>query len=344
MLRVGLIGAGAVADLHLAAIAGHPDSVTVAVCDLDPVRAAAVAARAGGSDVASYDDHRRMLDEAGLDAVIVNTPHALHAPMTVEALERGIAVLVEKPLANDLPGCDAVLAAGRASTAALAVGQIQHFLPEKVAAARAIAEGRIGSVLAVDDRRTTDYRPGSRPGWFFDRRVSGGGAMINIGGHCIDRTVWLAGSRAAAVRARMLSRWDVPVETDAWFELELASGVTASITVRSDQTERRDELTVVGEHGSLSVVAKHGAWLQVDGRTTQLHASRPTDIAAGFAAQWDDFVTVATGGVGAVPLAHARHVVEVVTAGYAAATRGHRVAIDEVAGAAVGEPDATVRR
>lgn len=321
-LRVGLVGAGAVAGYHAAAIAGHGDSDLVAVCDLDAGRAEGVASGVHGRP-AVFTDHLSMLDAAGLDAVVVNTPHALHEPMAVELLERGIAVLVEKPLATTPDRCGAVIDVARRTGTPLGVGQIQHYLPEKVAVADALAAGEIGPVVAVDDRRPTDYRPGSRPSWFFDRAMSGGGAMINVGGHSIDRALWFGGARAHRVRASLAHRWGSPVETDAHFDLELINGVAVAITVRSDLPVRRDEVVVVGEHGTLVAVAKQGAWRQVDGRTTRLHRSRPGDIAAAFVAQWQDFIDVVAGRPGRVDVDHAHHIVEVVAAGYrAAATEG----------------------
>jgi predicted dehydrogenase len=146
--------------------------------------------------------------------VIVNTPHALHLPMALDAAHRGLHVLVEKPMATTVADCDTMLAACAAAGVTLAIGHIQHFFPDKVTAHELVASGELGDVVLVRDHRSTDYRPGTRPDWFFSPEVAGGGALMNIGGHCLDRTLWFGGGRAVELSASTAHRFGSPVETD----------------------------------------------------------------------------------------------------------------------------------
>jgi predicted dehydrogenase len=312
--RIGLVGAGAVADLHAAAITAHPAASLAAVCDLDLDRARSV-----DPGASHYTDFAAMLCQVRLDAVVINTPHALHLPMCRQALDAGVDVLVEKPLATNPEDCSAIIDAAAAAGRVLAVGQIQHFMPEKLAIAAVLEEGTLGPVIAIHDHRSTDYRPGHRSGWFFDRAISGGGALMNIGGHCLDRSLWLAGSSAVQVSARFSHRFGSPVETDAQLLIDLESGVDLVISVRSDQPRHVDEITVVCEDGTLIAAARQGAWLRQDGRTTQLHATARDDIPTAFRQQLDDFIDALEGAQPRVNPSHALHIVEVITAAYRAA-------------------------
>lgn len=315
--RIAIIGAGAVAGLHGTSIARHPDTELVAVCDLDATKAAAVSASAQ-----PFTDYEQMLASVDLDAVIVNTPHATHVPITLAALRHGAAALVEKPLAIDPAGCREVIDAATLAGLPVVAGHLQRFMPEVVAARQAIADGRIGKVLRVDERRSVDYRPGTRPAWFHDATISGGGAMINVGGHCVDRTLALVGSRVASVRASLLRRWGSPVETDAHYDLDLVDGRQATVTLSSLPPQDRNEAEVTGELGTIAVLQSRGAVLRTPDSTEELYVPTPQDGQNAFDAQWANFVDVLAGKESAVSLDHALHVVEVITGGYRSAAAG----------------------
>src|SRR5437879_3806467 len=109
-LRIGLVGCGKVGGLHAAALRAVPDVDFVAACDADFTRAESFAAR---FHVRPYSDLGMMLRDAGIQAIIVGTPHPRHAAPAIQALEAGVHVLVEKPLAANLGDCDAMIAAAK---------------------------------------------------------------------------------------------------------------------------------------------------------------------------------------------------------------------------------------
>ncbi|SEB66805.1 Predicted dehydrogenase [Paramicrobacterium humi] len=322
-MRIGLIGAGAVAVNHVTAAEQIDGLGIAAVCDLNEDAARAVAPE----DAAIFGDYRDLYASGLVDAVIVNTPHALHAPMAVEAAAAGLHALVEKPMATTLEDCDRMLRASEQHGTTLMVGHVQHYTPGKRAAADAIARGDIGAPLLLRDYRTTDYRPGIRTPWFFSRRIAGGGSLINIGGHCIDRTLWLAGGRARTVTASVARRHDVSVETDGIVRLELDTGATVSITVVSDAPRYADELVIVGEGGVITADPLNGTFRQQDGHTLTLWEANDDWLQDAFTAELRDFASAVGGAEPSVSLAHARHVVEVVLAAYESAQSGRPVSV-----------------
>lgn len=313
-MRIGLIGAGAVANFHVTAAQATNRADITAVCDIDSSRAARVAAKAPGARV--FTDYREMYASGAVDAVVVNTPHALHLPMVSDAAAAGLHVLVEKPMATTLDDCDSMLSACAESGVALAVGHIQHFMPDKIAAREIVDSGELGNVVMVRDYRSTDYRPGNRAGWFFSPEIAGGGAMINIGGHCLDRALWFGGGDVDQLFASVTNRFGSAVETDGTIALKLDNGVGVSINVVSDPPLKADSLMIVCERGSIVADPRAGTHVQVDGHTRQAYAPTADDIQTAFTAQMADFLDVVEGQKPTVPLDHARRVVELVLAAY----------------------------
>ncbi len=297
-----------------------------AVCDLQREAAERVASPWGAQ---VYTDYAVMFREAGLDAVIINTPHALHLEMVLAAAEHGLHVLVEKPMATTVTDCDRMIQACRDAGVSLVIGQIQHFLPEKLAAEDVLAGGELGRVLMIRDYRTTDYRPGTRPEWFFSESMAGGGALMNIGGHCLDRSIWFGGAPVESLNASTLKRFGVPVETDGAISLTLRNGVHVNVVVVSDATQRMDEVLIVCEHGTISCSPHSGTLVRSAGTTRAMWEPQPQDIQEGFFLQLQDFIRVLDGGTPKVSVEHARHIVEVVLASYEAAGSGTPLVLNE---------------
>ncbi|QMU96356.1 Gfo/Idh/MocA family oxidoreductase [Microbacterium esteraromaticum] len=323
-MRIGLIGAGAVAPFHIAAAATLDGIELTAVCDIDETTARRAAS---GSAAAVFTDHRTMLEAGVIDAVIVNTPHALHLPMAQDAATAGVHVMVEKPMATTVDDCDRLISACTQAGVALTVGHIQHFMPDKLAARRVIDSGELGAVRMIRDNRSTDYRPGTRPEWFFSPTIAGGGALMNIGGHCLDRSLWLGDGRAVEVLASAVNRFGSPVETDGGMLVRLDNGVGVTIAVISDPATRGDAMSVVCDEGVIELDPRQGATVHVDGRSRIVHVAGEHDIQQAFTAQLADFAAVIGGADPAVPLGHARHVIEVVLAAYRSAQEATTVAI-----------------
>lgn len=191
-VRTAIIGCGKVGHIHAAALRSLPESEFAAVYDADAARGAAFGAQYG---VRPFPDAESMLREAGIGAVMICTPHPLHARHTVLAAECGVHVLVEKPLSASLPECDAMIAAADRAQVRLSVVS-QRRLFEPVARMKAaIDAGKIGrpvlgTVLMLSWRDETYYR--SDP-WRGRWDTEGGGVLVNQAPHHLDILQWLMG-------------------------------------------------------------------------------------------------------------------------------------------------------
>ncbi len=191
-VRVGLIGCGKVGQIHAAALRGVAEAELAAVCDVSAERARAFAERYGARD---YTDVDAMLREAKVEAVVIGTPHPLHAAPAVRAAEAGAHVLVEKPLAATLADCDAMLAAADRAGVLLGVISQRRFYEPVRRMKDAIDAGKIGrpalGVFTMYSWREPAYYQ-SDP-WRGKWDTEGGGVLVNQSPHQLDLLRWLLG-------------------------------------------------------------------------------------------------------------------------------------------------------
>ncbi len=155
-LAVAIVGCGYFSRFHQDAWARLPGARVVAVCDADRGRAEDAAGRLPGA--AAFTDAEAMLDEARPDVIDMVTPPATRLALTRAAASRGIAVIAQKPLADDLAGAEAVVAAAGGTT--LLVHENFRFMPWFQEARRVLDSGVLGRPLNLTYR----FRPGDGQG------------------------------------------------------------------------------------------------------------------------------------------------------------------------------------
>ncbi len=190
--RMGIIGAGAVADLHARAIADLDDARLVAAARRTEEPGRAFAEEHGCT---WYADYERLLDDADVDAVTVATPSGAHLGPTLAAAERGIHVLCEKPLEITTDRVDRMIAGAEAHDVNLG-GIFQHRFSDVLRTVHdAVAKGRLGTLAvataSVPWWREDDYYQGT---WKGTQDLDGGGALMNQSIHALDAIAWLAGT------------------------------------------------------------------------------------------------------------------------------------------------------
>ncbi len=213
MVHVGVIGLG-MGRGHLEGYAAIPDVHIVGIADLLEERLSACAEKYGVPR--TFQDYRELLAIPDLDAVSVCLPNDLHAPVTIEALQAGIHVLVEKPMARSLGEAEAMVAAADklGKTLAVSMNYRWQYTPDSWYLKSLIDQGRLGTVYymrTVSLRRRTMLR-GSKS-WFTDHRRSGGAALIDMGPHMLDLAMWLAGDYGP-VQVSGVTRTAIMVDTD----------------------------------------------------------------------------------------------------------------------------------
>lgn len=182
MKRIGIIGLGLMGRVHARNVNNLGGTVVVGA-DISS------AARDEFTDefgVPTYEGHEGLLESETVDAVVITTPNRFHEPSAVAALEDGCDVLVEKPLAHSIE------AAGRIATAAdraegfCMVGFHNRFSPAATAAKAYADAGRFGDIGHIEATYVRRRGIPSRGSWFTNAKLSGGGALIDVGVHVVD--------------------------------------------------------------------------------------------------------------------------------------------------------------
>ncbi len=218
-IRVGVIGTGGIATAqHIPGYQALEGVEIAALCDVVPGRAAAVAEGVPGAR--PYVDYREMLAKESLDAVSVTTPNFAHRDATIAALQAGCHVLCEKPIAMNLAQGREMVAAARKAGKLLQVGLHMRFETESQTLRRHVMAGDLGEIYYGE---ATYMRRRGIPTWgvFTQSRFQGGGALIDIGVHALDRALWLMGNPKpttvlGATYAHFGKRTDVAAPRGLW--------------------------------------------------------------------------------------------------------------------------------
>jgi predicted dehydrogenase len=181
-IRVGFVGLGRIADLHILGYRDDPRAAVLTVCDAVPETAERRAQEWGIERWCT--DYREMLADPALDALEILTPHHLHAEMTVAALEAGKHVSVQKPMALNLAQADAMIQAAERTGRTLRVYENFRFYPPYVRAKQLLDAGEIGEPLSLRVKviggagREGWPVPWTAWAWRLDEAQSGGGPSV----------------------------------------------------------------------------------------------------------------------------------------------------------------------
>jgi predicted dehydrogenase len=252
-LRYGVIGAGVVAPLHLKAIAALHDVELVGISALVPEEVAPLATEAG---CPWFIDHRELLARAP-DVVVVCTPHPSHPMLTIDALEAGAHVLVEKPLAVEVRHADEMIdAAGRAGRT-LGVCFQQRFRPVIAAAHALVVDGRVGELIRASIIDPL-YRPNAYYGtaaWRGTWTGEGGGVLMNQAPHTLDLLCHLAGAPATVWGVSRRRSQPMETEDTATALLEYENGAVGTIAVSTTEPGVQ-RIEIVGDRGRIDIVGE----------------------------------------------------------------------------------------
>lgn len=195
-LRVGIAGAGMIAGVHARAYAAQPGVQVVAIADPVSAKVERLATEAGALALLDID----ALLDADLDVLSVCTPSPTHAGVAVRALEAGLHVLCEKPIARSLGDARLIVQASEAAAGICMIGHVSRFEPDHRQAQEIIASGQLGEVQMMSHSITTSLPGWSEAGWFANIDMSGG-PLVDLAVHSFDYLSWASGSAPTRVHA-----------------------------------------------------------------------------------------------------------------------------------------------
>ncbi len=251
MKRFGIVGAGIIGAAHKKALLNNSACSIEAICDINIEKAEKLAE---GTEARVYSDYKEMCEQEELDAVILNLPHFLHKEVSVYFLENKVAVLVEKPMANTVEECDAMIEAAERNHTPLAVGHVQKYFSCYRKLKEMMEAGEFGKLCSFTETRNVDYFT-KRPKWFLNKKQAGGGIVMNYGAHTLDKLLYTTGCRVEDVYAagnNMMTEDDV--EASAQLLLKLSGKITAACTYHGCHSK--------GQYESYFYFTEGSAWIK----------------------------------------------------------------------------------
>ncbi len=188
-IRVGIVGAGGMADYHVEGFESAGAEI-VAIADVDARRAQKVAAARGVAQV--FDDVSDLLRLDDLDAISVIVPNKFHAPLSIQGLEAGKHVFCEKPPALNAAEVERMAAAAEASGRTLMFNFNNRARPESYAMMRYIKDGTVGKINSAQARWVRRTGIPGFGGWFTTKALAGGGPLIDLL-HMVDLALYFMG-------------------------------------------------------------------------------------------------------------------------------------------------------
>jgi predicted dehydrogenase len=229
--RLGFLGVGWIGRQRLASAAASGAAQIAAIADLEPAATRAAAAFAPGAQRA------RDLDEllrSDLDGVVIATPSALHAAQAERALEHGLAVFCQKPLACCAADARRIVGCARAKDRLLHVDLGYRHTAAARALRAVVQSGELGRIFAIEAVFENAYGPNQA--WCRQRELAGGGCLLDLGVHLVDLALWMLGfPRLTSATGRLyahgarLARGAAEVEDHASALIELDSGATLTL-------------------------------------------------------------------------------------------------------------------
>jgi UDP-N-acetylglucosamine 3-dehydrogenase len=329
-MKVALCGLGEIGQIHLRAIReGEPELVAVVELDRD------LAAESVGGEVPVFTDVGEMIDSVHPDVVDICLPHHLHVPIAVAALEAGADVLLEKPMAIDLAGCDEIIRAAEAAGQNVGISHNQvHFQPHR-RLRELIDTGELGQIRAIYERL---WMGGKYGGWREDAAQVGGGLLMDAGVHRVYMAEYLGGP----VR-KVTAVMDDPRSEDAFvITLEFESGALGVIQggYHGPEGVFDDRIEIQGSDGMAEVLGCEAFFegdLEGELRLrTRIDGIWSDDPVRG---TWDESVVasvqatlgdLAAGREPEVGLVEGRSAVAVVEAAYRSAETGKTISISDL--------------
>jgi len=178
-ITLGMIGIGDILASHLAGLKANPDFKLVSVCRRSKDK---LKKQAQQLDCKGFTDYHDLLAEAP-DVVLVSLPHGLHCKVTIEALEAGCHVLVEKPMAVSVAECNRMLETSQKCGKHVLVTESASSNPGALLTGKKFKAGKLGRFFTGSILNARFYFHEKRPDWFLDPAMSGGGMFSNVGLH-----------------------------------------------------------------------------------------------------------------------------------------------------------------
>jgi predicted dehydrogenase len=326
-LRVGLVGAGAIAQAYAQAFGTSDEVELVAVADVVPEAAETMAHAYGCKPFTSY---RAMANAAKLEAVIVCTPPIAHPEICVYFLQRKTPVLCEKPLSINGASARAIIDTAKRAGVKFTMASKFRYVEDVIKAKAIVTAGLLGDIILFENAFTSRVDMSGR--WNARPEVSGGGVLIDNGTHSVDLVRYFLGPVADVQVVEGKRSQGLAVEDTVRIFVRSTAGVLGSIDLSWSINKEHDSyINIYGSHGTLWVGWKESKYRQSGARDWVVFGKGYNKVQA-FRSNIDNFARAIRGEEALLITAdEALASVDVIEAAYADLKRSHWVAVGKPA-------------
>jgi len=260
-INLGIVGLGFIGKIHLKNCLKIKSVKVTAVADVSK-KALKFAQELGVKQL--FTDYHKLLDQPNINAVVVSLPTHLHASCAIEAAEKGKHIFLEKPLARNPKEGEKIISAARKNDVKLMVGYPFRFHPNFENLKKKIESGALGEIQVAHAvnigagpffHRAEKVIPRPVPEWWFNKELSGGGALLDLGSHMINLTRWYFGE-IRNIKAYLGYRFNFDFEDHAICIANFKSGTTAIINVGWFSQKTAIGIELFGTMGHLQSIYK----------------------------------------------------------------------------------------
>lgn len=254
-MNIGIIGCGTIGDKRAQSVGDHPITWTA---DIHLDKARALANRSVGAE--ATDDWRKVIQADNVDAVIIATPHDQLAPIALAAAQTGKHFLIEKPAARSAGELQQIAQAVKATGVIVKVGFNHRFHPAFIKAREIFDTGALGPMMFIRGRYGHGGRLGYEKEWRANRKISGGGELIDQGIHLIDLSRWFMGDFVRCDGFLPTCFWDIQVEDNAFMALHTQAGQMAWLHASWTEWKNMFSFEIYGKAGKLQIDGLGGSY------------------------------------------------------------------------------------
>lgn len=207
-----------------------------------------------------YDEYKKMLKEIKPDAVVITTPHSLHAKHAIECMKAGAHVLVEKPVATNFNDAKKMFVTSKKYKKILNGLPFDHY-PQFIAALKYIKEKYIGKITGAHSELSFPGPP--RLNWYYDKKIADGGAMLDVGCYALSRLISILGpvKKVSAFSNLLIPKRLLPngkkvistVDDNNILILEFDGGVFATVKASWQHPFFENRTIIYGRHGAVYI-------------------------------------------------------------------------------------------
>ena len=269
-IRIGMIGCGGIAHGHVKRLMEVPEAQIVALNDTSDASIARMHEKIPETKrLPVFKDYREMLDKVELDAVEIASPHTFHFQQAMDSIDRGLHVLLEKPMVCTVDDAKKLIANAKEKDRIIVLSYQRHYQPQFRYMKKVIAEGRLGQITFISALQCQWWKKATANTWRQDPALSGGGQLNDSGSHLLDVILWTTGLAIDEVYG-YIDNCGVPVDINSALSLKFKNGAQGAVSVVGDSVCRWwEDITIWGEKGVLFCRNGQLSYCGPDGEVSQ---------------------------------------------------------------------------